>query len=372
MNLAEILVYTDIKQLHQMAAHYGCECNPHSKNELITSLLHNLRRKQTITGEVERLSQDEAHFLFLLFFDRRMVVSLEDLLAKAGVALHCNKEKKQEQARKLIANALRRGWIFPAKNKPVGQYQVPVDIREPYIQNWVSQWKLAHGEETQEVLAYRDEGHALVEDIHKFLTFLTAAPVPLTSDGSMYKRYQTQLLSFLSVKEEPLAPQKWRFGYGLHFDQYPDRFSLLYDFCYYQRWIKEEAAAVHVTDQGREILQSAPSESLYDEMIRFWQRVYKRAVPNLPMLVQLLPLMSGKEWTSQRLLLKTLLPWLKPFYYDEPEAILVQRVLKMMVHLGLMKVGQRQDQEWVYASTDSSLTWLKTYNGFTETIILLK
>lgn len=372
MNLAEILVYTDIRQLHQMAAHYGCECNPHSKNELITSLLHNIRRKQTIADEVERLSQDEAHFLFLLFFDKRLVVSLEDLLAKAGVALHHEKEKKQELGRKLIANALRRGWIFPAKNKPVGQYQVPLDIREPYIHQWISQWKQAQPEEEREVLAYRDEGHALVDDCYKFLSFLSSEPVPLTGDGSMYKRYQNQLLSFLSVKEEPLAPQKWRFGYGLHFDQYPDRFSLLYDYCYYQRWIKEEAGAVHVAEQGLALLGQPPTDMLYDDLIRFWQRVYKRAVPNLPMLVQLIPWMSGGQWVSQESLKQTLLPWLKAFYYDEPQAILVQRVLKMMVHLGLLKVGQCEDEEWVYASTDSSLTWLKTYNGFTETIILLK
>ncbi|MGO0061029.1 hypothetical protein ACTID9_13600 [Brevibacillus fluminis] len=372
MNLAEILVFTDIRQLHQMAAHYGCECNPHSKNELITSLLQNLRRKQTVADEVERLTPDEAHFLFLLFFDKRMVVSLEDLMAKTGVVLHQLKEKKQEQGRKLIANALRRGWIFPAKNKPIGQYQVPADIREPYIREWISRWKLTQPEEETEVPAYRDEGHALVDDCYRFLSFLGKEPVPLTGDGGMYKRYQTQLLSFLSVKEEPLAPQKWRFGYGLHFDQYPDRFSLLYDFCYYHRWIKEEAGTVQLTEQGAALLSQPPSPTLYDDVIRFWQRVYKRAVPNLPMLIQLIPWMSGGKWVSQESFKQILLPWLKPFYYDEPEAILVQRVLKMMVHLGLLKVGQRADEEWVYASTESSLTWLQTYNGFTETIILLK
>lgn len=372
MNLAEILVYTDIRQLHQMATHYGCECNPHSKNELITSLLHNLRRKQTIDHEVGQLSSEELHFLFLLFFDKRMVVSLEDLLAKAGVALHTRKERKQEDGRKLIANALRRGWIFPAKNKPVGQYQVPVDIREPYIQSWIRLWKQSQPDLFEEVLAYRDEGQAMVDDIGKLLTFLSAEPVPLTNDGSMYKRYQTQLLSFLSVKEETLPPQKWRFGYGLHFDQYPDRFSLLYDFCYYQRWITEDSGVVTLSEQGREVLSQRANDNRYEELILFWQRVYKRAIPNLPMLVQLIPLMSGKEWLTQEGLLQTLLPWIKPFYYDDPENIILCRVLKMMVHLGLLKAGQREDGDWVYASTDLSLTRVKTYNSFTETIIMLK
>lgn len=95
MNLAEILVYTDIRQLHQIANHYGCECNPHSKNELITSLLSSLRHRLTISQEVAQLSQAEIHFLLQLLLDKRTVMSLEDLLAKAGVALLAAKEKSR-------------------------------------------------------------------------------------------------------------------------------------------------------------------------------------------------------------------------------------------------------------------------------------
>ncbi|USG63493.1 hypothetical protein NDK47_15035 [Brevibacillus ruminantium] len=372
MNLAEIMVYTDIRQLHQMANHYGCECNPNSKNELITSLLSNLRHREIIAREMEQLSSEESHFFLLLFLDKRTEMSLEDLLAKAGVALEARKERKQEEARKFIAQAMKRGWIFPAKTRAVGQYQVPQDIREPLLSAWLRKWQAEAKPFLSEPEAYRDEGTALVDDIMQFLQFLQREPVPLTADGGMYKRYQQQLFQFLQVKEEPLLPQKWRFGYGLHFDLYPDRFSLIYDFCYYQRWIEEVPGQVSLSDEGGERLAQSYSDALYHEVIRFWISLYKRAIPNLPMLVQLIPMMAANGWVSQSELIRSLQPWIRAFYYDEPHSVLVNRILKMMVHLGLIRVGQVDEGEWIYSGTYASQSWLRKYNGFTETTILLK
>ncbi len=372
MNLAEILVYTDIRQLHQIANHYGCECNPHSKNELITSLLSSLRHRLTISQEVEQLSSAETHFLLQLFLDKRTVMSLEDLLAKAGVALACEKEKKQEEGRKFVAASMKRGWIFPAKSKTVGQYQIPLDIREPYLQAWLTKWRESNAFFHPGPQAYRDEGTALCDDIMQFLQFLQQEPVPLTAEGGMYKRHQQQLFQFLHVKEEPLLPQKWRFGYGLHFDLYPDRFSLLYDFCYYHRWIVEADGKVALTEAGRERLGQPYNDQMYHDVIRFWMRLYKRAIPNLPMLVQLIPLIASAGWVSQQSLMDTLLHWMKEFYYDSPTDILVNRVCKMMVHLGLLRVGQDEQEQWLYTATYASQSWLRKYNGFTETTILLK
>ncbi|MFD2371749.1 hypothetical protein ACFSO0_17640 [Brevibacillus sp. GCM10020057] len=372
MNLAEILVYTDIRQLHQIANHYGCECNPHSKNDLITSLLSSLRHRLTISQEVEQLTSEETHFFLLLFLDKRTVMSLEDLLAKAGIVLDCSKEKRQEEARRYIAAAMRRGWIFPAKSKTVGMYQIPSDIREPYLQGWLERWRGEHRLVTPGPKAYRDEGTALCDDIMQFLQFLQQAPLPLTAEGGMYKRHQQQLFQFLHVKEEPLQPQKWRFGYGLHFDQYPDRFSLLYDYCYFHKWIEEADGCVAITDEGRERLQLSYEDQHYHDLIRFWMRLYKRAIPNLPMLVQLIPLIAAGGWVSLQTLQETLLPWIKEFYYDEPSNILMNRVCKMMVHLGLLRVGQDDDGQWLYTATYASQTWLRKYNGFTETTISLK
>lgn len=375
MNLAEIMVFTDIRQLNQIARHYSLSCDPHSKNELITTLLMNVKQRGTIQQEVSSLSTDEVHFLLLLFLDKRNQYSLEDLLAKAGVALYQTGAERKDEMRKVITSALKRGWIFPAKGNVQGQFQVPVDLREPYVQAWLDIWKKQENRvatDQRDILAYRDEGSAMCDDMYQLLRFLQSEPVPLTAEGGMYKRYQLQLLKFMSVPEEPLTPQKWRFGYGLHFDLYPDRFSLLYDYCYYQRWLRESDGHVEITDRGLEQLMKPYQEHTHYDLIRFWLRLYKRAIPNLPMLVQLIPFMSKGEWIAQEDLQYTLLPWLKSFYYDDSQNILTNRILKMMVHLGLLKVGESGSADWVYASTNACHIWLKQYNGFTESTILLK
>ncbi|WP_126427266.1 hypothetical protein [Brevibacillus marinus] len=371
MNLAEILVYTDIRQLHQIAGYYGCECNLHSKNELITTLLGNLRLRQTIETEVERLTLEEVHFLLLLFLDKRSTYTLEDLLAKAGLALGESTERSADRARKMVAGGLKRGWLFPAKGALHGQFQVPSDLREPYVRTWLELRRLSGAGGAPAVDSFRDEGTAACDDIHLFLAFLEKEPIPLTAEGGMYKRYQLQLLRQLHVPEEPLGKQRWRFGYGLHFDQYPDRFSLLYDFCLYRGWIEELPGRVAITRRGGEWLSGGDREESYHDLIRFWLRLYKRAIPNLPMLVQLISLLSGSGWVARHELDAVLLPFVRPFYYDDASSILHQRILKMMVHLGLLKVGHAED-EWWYAATPACRDWLRKFNGFIETTILLK
>lgn len=375
MNLAEIMVYTDIRQLHQIAQHYQLTCDLHSKNELITTLLMNVKQRETIVHEVAQLSPNEIHFLLLLFCDKRSHYSLEDLLAKGGVVVEVVDSERKEEVRKLIAGALKRGWIFHAKGSATGQFQVPNDLRELYIHAWVNLWRGKADQDdsqAQSVLAYRDEGVAACDDLLQILRFMANEPIPLTAEGGMYRRYQVQLLKFLTVQEEPLTPQKWRFGYGLHFDLYPDRFSLLYDYCYYQRWIRESSSQVEITERGQEQLQKPYTEHLYHDLIRFWMRLYKRAIPNLPMLVQIIPYMSQGEWIAQPVIEKTLLTWIKPFYYDDSPSILTNRILKMMVHLGLLKVGESASGDWLYASTATCQHWLNQNNGFAESTILLK
>ncbi|MBO8162983.1 MAG: hypothetical protein H0Z34_04570 [Brevibacillus sp.] len=371
MNLAEILVFTDIRQLNQIAGYYGYECNHHSKNELITTLLAGLRLRQTIQEEVKRLTEEDIHFSLLLFLDKRFKFTLEDLLAKAGVALGQAAEKSRDASRKLVSGALKRGWLFPLKGAYSEQFQVPVDLREPFLAAWLKNRCEGDTTATTQPAAYRDEGTAACDDLYLFLSFLQKEPVPLTAEGSMYKRYQVQLFRQFHIKEEPVAKERWRFGYGLHFDQYPDRFSLLYDFCYYQHWIEERPGHVAITERGSEWLKTGYTDETYHQLIRFWLRLYKRAVPNLPMLVQLIPLMAASGWIARHELEDSLLPFITPFYYDDPLSILHNRVLKMMVHLGLLKVGQT-DGEWQYAATYACRTWLREWNGFAETTILLK
>jgi hypothetical protein len=48
------------------------------------------------------------------------------------------------------------------------------------------------------------------------------------------------------------------------------------------------------------------------------------------------------RWTTLESLYRTLQPMIQPFYYDHPEQILKIRIVQMMLHLGLLQVGEDQ------------------------------
>ncbi|UUZ79431.1 hypothetical protein LJK88_30305 [Paenibacillus sp. P26] len=71
MNLADMLSYADIHDLSRIADTYQCECNGHSKNELIQSILSTVGRKEVFQRQVDALSIEDIRFLNSLLFDPR-------------------------------------------------------------------------------------------------------------------------------------------------------------------------------------------------------------------------------------------------------------------------------------------------------------
>ncbi|MCY9653921.1 hypothetical protein M5W94_16600, partial [Paenibacillus thiaminolyticus] len=46
------------------------------------------------------------------------------------------------------------------------------------------------------------------------------------------------------------------------------------------------------------------------------------------------------RWTTLESLERTLLPYIRPFYFDTSESVFRQRIIMMMVHLGLLRLGE--------------------------------
>jgi hypothetical protein len=46
-----------------------------------------------------------------------------------------------------------------------------------------------------------------------------------------------------------------------------------------------------------------------------------------------------------------LCPLIKPYYYDTPESILDQRILRMMMHIGLLRIGEDEQNGTVVQVT---------------------
>lgn len=361
MNLADFLCYADIRQLAQIAKNCGCECDGHSKNELIQAILSTVMRRDWLDRLVLDMHMADLRFIHSMLFEKKAGYSLEELNARALRAGQGVPEEERADARELIAACRHRGWLFNGYSRHT-QYllQVPEDLKAALmaaIGRRFSRQLLASGEPD----AYRDEHSLLADDILTFLRFVRDNEVPLTADGVIYKRMLVQLLDSLAVKEAPLGRVGFRFGYGRTFRHYPDRFSLLYDYCYKQGWIVEENDVLHLTDKGGRRIEAGKREDLW-QMVQLWLKLYKSAIPNAAALAYWSLSLTG-DWITLRSLADCLGPLVNPFYYDRPETVLEMRVIRMLMHLGLLQLGEHESRGTVVRARAESTAILPKLAG---------
>lgn len=362
MNLSDMLSYADIGQLSKIANVYHCECNGNSKNELIQSILAQINRHEVFEELISGMKIEDLRFLNSLLFESRQSYSLEDLIARVQQSRF--EDEKQEQMepaaeqpkktksrkkaavpppppspRDIIARFKHQGWLFNGFSGP-GRYlfQVPNDLKARFRDTLQRRFaeKLQY---TDEPPMYRDEQGLLLDDIKHLLHYVYHNEVQLVSDGSMYKRYLQQILDRLGVQEELPSKGAWRFGYGRHFNYYPDRFSLLYDYCRSASYIQEGEGVLSLTEKGLERLQAAPLPAEQEQMFRYWLKLYKGPVTNLLSLVHWIHALA-RDWVTVESVREVLLPFIKTYYYDNPNAIYEARLLKMLTHLGLLRIGE--------------------------------
>lgn len=363
MNLADMLGYADIKQLSRIAEAYRCECSGHSKNELIQSILSTVSRKDVFDSQVGSLTIEDLRFLNHLLFESREAFSLEELLARAqqscfgqtakAEAKPPEKKTAAKRARKKsepepeapvprdIINRFRhQGWLFNGYSG-TGKYlfQVPRDLKARFRETL--RWKFA--EEltyTDDPHVYRDEQGLMQDDVRALLHYIYHNEVQLAADGTMYKRFVLQLLDRLAIREELPPKGAWRFGYGKYFNVYPNRFSLLFDYCRQSKFLEDDGIRLALTAAGEERLAvKPPGEQI--QLYKLWLKTYKGPIPNLHSLVHWINYLA-EQWVTADSLSKVLLPLIKPYYYDDAETILEQRIIVMMVHLGLLRIGEHE------------------------------
>jgi hypothetical protein len=341
MNLADMLSFADIHDLSRIAGTYNCDCNGHSKNELIQSILATVSRRDVFERQVTGLSIEDIRFLNSLIFDKRGNFSIEELIARVQQSRFVKEEKDAWNPREMITRFKQHGWLFNGHSRDTRYlFQVPADLKRRFSDALTKQFQ-QHIEVTGEPGVYRDEQKLIIEDIRHFLHFVGDQEVILTAENYMYKRHLQQILERLSVKEEPVGRTAWRFGYGRMFKEYPNRFSFIYDYCYFKEWTAEHNQVLALSTKGKEWVQSNDQEDIL-QVYRFWLRLYKGAIPNLLSLAYWLEKLAP-TWVTVASLKTALVPLIRPFYYDTAESILEQRVLQMMMHLGLIRIGEHEE-----------------------------
>ncbi|MCD1260247.1 hypothetical protein B5M42_015655 [Paenibacillus athensensis] len=350
MNLADMLCYSDIHELSRIALTYECECNGHSKNELIQSILNTVGRRDIFERYVRNLQVEDVRFLNSLLFDSRNSFSLEELTARAKQTRFQEKDDGGWNPRDTIGKFKRHGWLFNGYSQQTKYlFQVPEDLKRRFCDVLAAGFRerLAAGPEPE---VYRDEQQLIVDDTLQFLRFIAQhGDIPLTAEGTMYKRQLQQVLDTMSVGEEMVAKGAWRFGYGRMFKEYPNRLSFIYDYCYYHRLIAESDRKLTLTEEGQARVAEGRKEN-NAQLYRFWLRLYKNPIPNLQSIVQWLERLT-QGWVTAESLGGVLGELIKPFYYDTAQSIFEQRILQMMMHLGLLRIGEAERQAQVVRIT---------------------
>jgi len=366
LNLADMLCYADIHQLNKIAQHYQCECSGNSKNELIQAILNAIYRNESFNKLIGDMTIEDIRFLNSMLFESSVTYSLEDLTARASQARFTPVEGGANLSREMISAFKQKGWLFNGYSHETKYvFHVPDDLKERTCKALQGRFQ-SNLDRVDEPPAYRDEQNVLADDIRYLLRYLAQEDVPLTTDGAIYKRVLLQLLDGMTVKEQPLSRGGWRFGYGRRFRDYPDRFSLIYDYCYYNDLIREQDDQLQLTDRGRQHVTANRKEDL-GQIFRLWIRLYKGPIPNILALTHWVQRLANR-WVTASSLIQILSPMVKPFYYDNAETIVEQRLLQMMMHLGLIRIGENNNGKVVQA-TPLALTAIRGVKVTDEEVI---
>ncbi len=349
MNLADMLSYTDVKQLSAIAAHYDCPCDLHSKRDMIQAILNTLNHPDVFERMISELGLDDMRFIHALLFDQREAYSLEELSAKARQARFDHEEDQTWSPRQTIVRFKQKGWLFNGHSHHTKYlFQVPRDLKRKMIELFAE--RMRHNVNTAtEPEVYREEQQLLAEDVLRLLRFVHQEDVTLTQDGVIYKRCLLSLQEALAVHEEPVSKGGWRFGYGRRFRDYPNRFSFLYDYCIYHQYIEERDNRLCLREHGERRLAEGTKESPLS-MYKFWLKLYQVPIRNLRAHVQWIRKLAG-QWVTVQSLTDVLGPYMYPFYYDTVDTILEQRILHMLMHLGLVRIGEHADAGVVVQTT---------------------
>ncbi|MNB72292.1 hypothetical protein D3C75_188760 [compost metagenome] len=338
MNLADMLSYADMSQLTAIAGRYQCECRPNSKRDLIQTLLHTLGSRDFMEDQIRDCSLSDLRFLNTLLFDERGYLALEDLLAAARAAAFETPDSRGGSYRDTVNRFKNGGWLFNGTSQQTRYlFRVPGDLKERFRDALAI--RIREGlHECGEPEMYREESGLVAADLLTLLRFVMENEPEISTEGSMYKRSQQQLMNALHIPEPLLSKGGWRFGYGRACEFYPPRLALLYDYARHRRWIAEEGPRLRLTPGGSLVLEEAKAESML-QIFSFWLRLYKGAIPNLTSLVYWIGVAAG-EWVTVESLNASLGWLIKPFYYDDASSIMEKRILRMMLHLGMLRAGE--------------------------------
>ncbi|SIS96581.1 hypothetical protein [Alicyclobacillus vulcanalis] len=340
MRLNECLNHASVPTLQRIAHSLQVPCVPYSKLDILQSILEAWLDPDERQRMVERWCNDWDEVLRRIVLQPRHAFAREEmasLLAPYGPDA--------------LERALAAGWLYvhpdPATKFPL---MVPDDVHDACHAHYLKAWQSRVIRRLDDPPFVRDEEDLMLVDLETLVSYVRDHDVRLTTTGAMYKRNLEQLMQLMAV-EEPLELPRWRFGYGKHTFAYPDRLALVYDFACEEGVIVEQDGQVRV-DEARWIsFASRRTMVKLRRLLRHYVVSYRGPIPRLPDVLRLLRRLSG-AWLDLGSLRSVCQPFLNAFYYDTVEDVWQKRIVNMLVHLGVARIGSD--------APDSPPEWFQT------------
>ncbi len=323
MNLMDVLLFQDRTELRKLVKESDGSPNLNSKRELIEALYPKLASVEALKERYYKLSNDAKKIILHLCYDQKIFISREEL---NGFVPNLKGNEFLKVLEELIVN----GLLFAFKQ---GNFVLPKQVKNELIR--CLQLEIQENSFIVPAAIESQKEITIVTDIFAFVDFVMEKPIPLTKSGSMYKKdFQAMMKEF--AYKESLPDEQWRFGYGRRFSQYPDRFSLIYDFCFSNGWISENFDVLTINSAVDDLFDMRMND-LMQAIVRFWHKLYRRPFPTVRLLHSLLveALVEG-EAVEEEFLLSTFAPFVNSYYFDTREDIISKRFLRMLLYLDVI------------------------------------
>lgn len=345
MNLMDVLLFQDRNELIKLLKDEDVvACNINSKRELVEMLYPMLVNLDHVTDRYNRLTNDAKKMALTLCYDQNSLLSKEEL---NGFVPHLKESSFLEMLEELTAN----GFLFTYINR---NYLVPSQVKKELRRTI----KMRIKEETL-ILPNDPNGQSeitIVNDLFVLIDYLVEKPLSLTKAGVLYKKDFQEIMKQFSYKEV-LPKEQWRFGYGRRFAQYPDRFSLIYDYCFHKGWIVENDSTLTATKRVEELYEMRLPE-LVKSIVTYWHKLYRRAFPTVGLLYELLlDSLNEEEGLEVEFLVSFLSPFVKEYYFDTKEDMIIKRFLNMLIYLDIVK--KIENSVFVGVTVGPSMKYLK-------------
>ncbi|MFA9556162.1 hypothetical protein ACERII_02480 [Evansella sp. AB-rgal1] len=344
MKLIQVLLSQPQKELVSRVKQLNLQCNAHSRQQVTEELSKALLNKDRLTKSWEQLSMSEKHLLLQLCYRTSLQFISSDELKI------CLKKDDRGEFDNIVGTLKGNGWIYQDANY---YWVLPLELQSWLHKKMYEDWS----EEFLIVPQNKSAPYSAVNDVYRFLEIVSDKKIALTKNNIIYKKELTYILSQLS-KKELLPDEKWRFGYGRHFQVYPDCFSFLYDFCFEQGWIRETDQLI-VTKKWQKG-QGLSVNELLNRMIRSYTKLYRRAIPQLPFIIEMTEKLLGNgDAIEKESFILRIKEYIDSYYYDKPRNIAEKRILQLLEYIHFLSSSKINGSTYLFLHPRFLYTKLK-------------